>query len=227
VARGFAGLPPRRASGGNKGDYGHVAIVAGSLGFHGAAVLTAHGAQRAQPGWSLFFRSPPFMCRSPPNCNRPWFIPWRAGAPLPKKCSSILVRPRPGGGRIAGHAEKDLRSLWRTWPLAMVVDASALDWLEPGSVASQAIRVITPHPGEAGRFRQPASGARRQRGFAGRIFGGPAGTTGLAQGPVTGDSFRRLAARCGCGSLDRDARELDGGGSGTVPRKNPALARIM
>jgi NAD(P)H-hydrate repair Nnr-like enzyme with NAD(P)H-hydrate dehydratase domain len=34
----------------------------------------------------------------------------------------------------------------------MVVDASALDWLEPGSVAREAVRVITPHPGEAGRL---------------------------------------------------------------------------
>ena len=33
----------------HKGNYGHLAIVAGSLGYHGAAVLAARGAQRARP----------------------------------------------------------------------------------------------------------------------------------------------------------------------------------
>jgi NAD(P)H-hydrate epimerase len=47
---------------------------------------------------------------------------------------------------------KDLRALWRTWPMPMVVDASALDWLEPGPPPEGAVRVITPHPGEAGRL---------------------------------------------------------------------------
>jgi NAD(P)H-hydrate repair Nnr-like enzyme with NAD(P)H-hydrate dehydratase domain len=34
----------------------------------------------------------------------------------------------------------------------MVVDASALAWLPPGAIGSQALRVITPHPGEAARM---------------------------------------------------------------------------
>ena len=36
----------------------------------------------------------------------------------------------------------------------MVVDASALDWLPAGAVASKALRVLTPHPGEAARLLQ-------------------------------------------------------------------------
>ena len=46
----FAGYPPPRKVATHKGSYGHLAIVAGSLGYHGAAVLAARGAQRAQPG---------------------------------------------------------------------------------------------------------------------------------------------------------------------------------
>ena len=46
----FAGYPPARAAAGHKGSYGHLAVVAGSLGYHGAAVLASRGAQRAQPG---------------------------------------------------------------------------------------------------------------------------------------------------------------------------------
>src|SRR5215471_8104257 len=34
----------------------------------------------------------------------------------------------------------------------MVVDASALAWLAPGTVPSNTIRVLTPHPGEAARL---------------------------------------------------------------------------
>src|SRR5204863_4298591 len=46
----FAQFPPERSVASHKGTHGHLAIVAGSLGYHGAAVLAARGAQRAQPG---------------------------------------------------------------------------------------------------------------------------------------------------------------------------------
>ena len=47
--------PPDRPIASHKGNYGHLAIVAGSLGFHGAAVLAARGAMRAQPGLITVF----------------------------------------------------------------------------------------------------------------------------------------------------------------------------
>ena len=34
----------------------------------------------------------------------------------------------------------------------MIVDASALDWLPAGAFSKNAIRIITPHPGEAARL---------------------------------------------------------------------------
>ena len=46
----FINYPPARLAATHKGSYGHLAIVAGSMGYHGAAVLAARGAQRAQPG---------------------------------------------------------------------------------------------------------------------------------------------------------------------------------
>jgi NAD(P)H-hydrate repair Nnr-like enzyme with NAD(P)H-hydrate dehydratase domain len=36
--------------------------------------------------------------------------------------------------------------------MPVVVDASALDWLPLGPVIGNAVRVVTPHPGEAGRL---------------------------------------------------------------------------
>jgi NAD(P)H-hydrate epimerase len=41
---------------------------------------------------------------------------------------------------------------WVNSPLPMIVDASALDWLPHGFTRSQALRLITPHPGEAARM---------------------------------------------------------------------------
>src|SRR5581483_4435396 len=39
----FIGYPPPRPISGHKGTFGHVAIVAGSMGYHGAAVLSTRG----------------------------------------------------------------------------------------------------------------------------------------------------------------------------------------
>ncbi len=148
----FAGLPPHRTSIGNKGDYGHVAIVAGSLGYHGASVLTAHGAQRAQPGLVTVFPQASVYVPVAAQLQSAMVHPWRAGTPLPKNCSSILFGPGLAAEELPETLKEDLRSLWRTSPLAMVVDATALDWLEPGPAPDGAVRVITPHPGEAGRL---------------------------------------------------------------------------
>ena len=44
------------------------------------------------------------------------------------------------------------RRLWRDLPQPMIVDATALDWVPLDTVPKGAIRVLTPHPGEAARF---------------------------------------------------------------------------
>jgi hydroxyethylthiazole kinase-like uncharacterized protein yjeF len=161
----FAGLPPRREIIGNKGDYGHVAIVAGSLGYHGAAVLTSHGALRAQPGLVSVYPQPAAYGPVAAQLQAAMVHPWQAGKPPPKKCSCILFGPGLAAEGLPDSLTEELRALWRTWPLAMVVDASALDWLEPGPVPAGAIRVITPHPGEAGRLL----GCSAEKVQAGRV----------------------------------------------------------
>ncbi len=152
VAGEFAGLPPRRASDGHKGDYGHAAIVAGSLGYHGAAVLAARGALRAQPGLVTVFPQAAVCTAVAAQLQAAMVHPWSAGKPLPGTCSSILIGPGLAAEEVPETLRKEVRSLWHKSPLAMVVDASALDWLEPGPTPAGAVRVITPHPGEAGRL---------------------------------------------------------------------------
>ena len=44
------------------------------------------------------------------------------------------------------------QKIWRDLDLPVIVDASALDWLSAGAFSKNAIRIITPHPGEAARL---------------------------------------------------------------------------
>ena len=151
-ARDFVGWPPRRESISNKGDYGHVAIVAGSLGYHGAAVLAAHGAMRAQPGLVTVFPQGNVYVPVAAQLHAAMVHPWSGAAALPKTCSSILFGPGLAAENLPESVQDDLRSLWRYSPVAMVVDASALGWLVAGLGSPSTFRVITPHPGEAGRL---------------------------------------------------------------------------
>jgi NAD(P)H-hydrate epimerase len=148
----FTGLPPRRRVDGNKGDYGHVAIFAGSLGYHGAAVLAARGALRAQPGLVTVY--PHESVRGPvaSQLQSAMVQPWLPGKALPKTCSAILFGPGLAMDDLPETLKAEMRSLWRYSHLAMIVDASALNWLEPRPAPPGALRVITPHPGEAGRL---------------------------------------------------------------------------
>jgi hydroxyethylthiazole kinase-like uncharacterized protein yjeF len=148
----FDGLPPRRAVAGHKGSFGHVAIIAGSLGYHGAAVLAARGAGRAQPGLVTVYPQEPVYVPVASQLQSAMVHPWRADEPLPKTCTAILFGPGLAQGDLPERLKDPLRRLWRSCPSAMVVDASALAWLEPGAPPPGAIRVITPHPGEAGRL---------------------------------------------------------------------------
>ena len=61
------------------------------------------------------------------------------------------------------------QKLWRDSELPVIVDASALDWLEPTRpLPKNAIRVITPHPGEAARLLDTTVTARCRRTVRGR-----------------------------------------------------------
>jgi NAD(P)H-hydrate epimerase len=152
AAAEFAGLPPRRLASGNKGDYGHVAIIAGSLGYHGAAVLATRGAQRAQPGLVTVFPQASVYVPVAAQMQSAMVRPWQPEMTLPKTCRCILFGPGLAEEDLPVTVKEMLRSLWRHSPLAIVVDASGLDWLEAGRPEVEAIRAITPHPGEAARL---------------------------------------------------------------------------
>jgi len=148
----FSGFPPARPIAGHKGTFGHLAIIAGSLGYHGAAVLATHGAQRTQPGLVTVFCQSATYQPIASQLQSAMVQPWSARLRFPETISAILVGPGLADPKLPGTLHTQIRNLWRESKLPVVADASALDWLPPGPVPKPAIRVITPHPGEAARL---------------------------------------------------------------------------
>jgi hydroxyethylthiazole kinase-like uncharacterized protein yjeF len=152
TARDFADFPPPRPAATHKGTYGHLAILSGSLGYHGAAVLAARGAQRAQPGLITLYTLESVYHSIAPQLQAVMVSPWHPDVKLPGTYSAILIGP----GLAAPDATEQLkmvtRHLWRDAALPVIVDASALDWLPLDTGPKNALRVITPHPGEAARL---------------------------------------------------------------------------
>ena len=149
----FSGFPPPRPVSGNKGSFGHLAIIAGSLGYHGAAVLVARAAQRAQPGRVTLFTQEITYRPVASQLQAVMVNIWKPGLKLPESASAILIGPGLAAPEIAEEMKTFTRQLWRDSKLPMIVDASALDWLmPPQALPKTAIRVITPHPGEAARL---------------------------------------------------------------------------
>jgi hydroxyethylthiazole kinase-like uncharacterized protein yjeF len=152
-ANDFAWFPPVRNTAGHKGSYGHVGIIAGSTGYHGAAVLAARGAQRAQPGLITSHALEGVYISVAAQLQAVMVSPWKEPPDLSKRYTGILIGPGLAGPDVPASAKVLTRNLWCDSPAAMIVDASALAWLPTGaSAASKSIRVITPHPGEAARL---------------------------------------------------------------------------
>ncbi len=148
----FKALPPVRSVGTHKGTYGHLIIIAGSQGYHGAAVLAARAAQRAQPGLITLYTAENCYTPVASQLQAVMVSPWYSETCLPRGSSAILVGPGMAAADVPEQLKSLVRELWLASPLPVVADASALDWLPPRAVAGGAPRVLTPHPGEAARL---------------------------------------------------------------------------
>lgn len=148
LAEDFAHFPPPRPVDGHKGTFGHLAILAGSQGYHGAAVLAARGALRAMPGLVSVFTTERAYPAVAAQLAQAMVHPWTPDAPLPNSCSAILIGPGLAGADVPKALVNETVRLWQESPLPIIADASALAWLPPGP-PSEALRVVTPHPGEA------------------------------------------------------------------------------
>ncbi len=148
----FEHFPPARNVAGNKGDFGHVAIVAGSFGHHGAAVLAARGAQRTQPGLVTVFPQQDVYHPVAAQLQSAMVNQWKPETKLPEKTSALLVGPGLAAPEVFDALKKFTRHLWRVAAFPLVVDANALDVLDAAQFQKNFTRVLTPHPGEAARL---------------------------------------------------------------------------
>lgn len=148
----FLGFPPRRPVSGHKGTFGHVAIIAGSEGYHGAAVLAASGALRARPGLVTVFTQERTYVPVASQLRAAMVHPWNGGAIDADRYTSVVVGPGLASPRLGFAVRCEVERLWRSAPCVVLADASALDLLPRSLDAGAGPRVITPHPGEAARM---------------------------------------------------------------------------
>jgi hydroxyethylthiazole kinase-like uncharacterized protein yjeF len=161
---------PPRPPGSHKGRFGHVLVVAGSVGKTGAAVLAATGALRTGAG--LVTVATPEPCLAVVAAARAEVMT----APVPATPTGGLAEEGletllalagerdavvlgPGLGRDPS-TERLVRAFASRCPVPLLVDADGLNALAPGSdrpgPAELRVRsggtVLTPHPGEMARL---------------------------------------------------------------------------
>jgi NAD(P)H-hydrate epimerase len=151
-----------RAFDSHKGDYGRVAVVAGSAGLTGAAVMTAEGALRAGAGLVTLFVTPdiyPILAASaPPEVMVRPVASYEEV--LGEKFDVIAIGPGLGKNRAA-----EVLQVIRKFPGPMIVDADALNILSTNAsvlLECAGKRLLTPHPGEMARLFATVSLSRAE-----------------------------------------------------------------
>ncbi len=180
-------LPPRPVDA-HKGTFGKVLVIAGSVGFSGAASLAGQAALRGGAGLVrvavprsilpiVASLDPCYTMIPLPEDDNGQIAPEAVAVLLPHLADNDIVAVGPGLGQ--GRGAKDLLASLISRPeLKLVIDADGLnvlaktsDWI--GSRKASAI--LTPHPGEMKRlwdsaFREPLPADRKEQaiGFATR-----------------------------------------------------------
>jgi hydroxyethylthiazole kinase-like uncharacterized protein yjeF len=71
---------------------------------------------------------------------------------LPANTTALLIGPGLASSEVSRRYKDELVERWKYSAFPVIADASALDFLPPGPIFASALRVITPHPGEAARM---------------------------------------------------------------------------
>jgi NAD(P)H-hydrate epimerase len=164
----FAELPLIRQADSHKGLYGHVLVVAGSVGKSGAAILAGTGALKAGAG--LVTVAVPDTIQSVVAAAQPEFMT----EPLPTDSDGSIAIDNlndaafakiiagksvlaigPGLGQASG-TEKFIRALVQSTTLPTILDADGLNAFDAHPEAlrdrQSQLLAITPHPGEMARL---------------------------------------------------------------------------
>ena len=153
----FQFFVPKRAASSHKGTFGHVGIIAGSTGYHGAAVLAARAA--ASSGVGLVSVFTPAYAPVAAQLQSAMVHPWDANVVQTlSACTAVVIGPGLAGPDVPESLRQVAVSLWRDSENPIVVDASALEWIANEPIPENAVRVVTPHPGEAARLLETTPG---------------------------------------------------------------------
>ena len=157
---------PRRAQDTHKGDFGHVLVVAGSVGKSGAAVLAARSAFRTGAGLVtvisvgevcrlVTISQPEVMSFSLGEAAECGEVARAAARVLELSAGMDAVVIGPGLGRTEKTQEFVLDVVGRCG-LPVVIDADGLHGLRAHTLSRVSQRdaptILTPHPGEMGRL---------------------------------------------------------------------------
>ena len=181
-----------RAAAANKGNFGHVLVVGGSVGRSGAPSMTSLSALRSGAG--LVTAAVPAPIQGLVAAVAPELMTWSlaaspsggiSGAGLDEESLAELMKSKtvlaigPGLGQATGTVEFVTRLLTAT-KIPVVIDADALNILAGQPMLLQKVAVgrmvvMTPHPGEMGRLagisvaEVQANRLEVARGFAQRL----------------------------------------------------------
>lgn len=153
----FAEFPLKRPPAAHKGTMGHLVIIAGSVGYHGAAVLAARAALRAGPGLISVVTDPAAYLPVASQLAQPMVHPWTERFALPETTTAVVIGPGLASRELPPGLVQWARSLWQEFPGPVLADANAMSWVCEIS-ANSGPRIITPHPGEASRLLQTSTG---------------------------------------------------------------------
>lgn len=149
-------LPPRNYDS-HKGRFGRLLIIAGSMGFYGAAKLCAMGALHAGAGLvTLACRPqdyPYILIGLPPEAMLQTYESFEDL--LGGTWDAAVIGPG-----LTASAVPELPNLLRNFPFPTVVDAGGLDPLISNHKLLRLVlapRVLTPHPGEMARLTRNSS----------------------------------------------------------------------
>ncbi|HUR80666.1 MAG TPA: NAD(P)H-hydrate dehydratase, partial [Thermoanaerobaculia bacterium] len=222
-------VEPRRSAT-HKGTYGHVAVIAGSAGRSGAAVMCARGAIRTGAGLVSVMTDAETARLVHAGSIESMTYSGSDPEEFLKNKSAVLIGP---GLADDEDAYRNTRTLIDGIDLPMIIDASALNAFasRANEINTRGLpRIITPHPGELARLMNTDTkainadriGAAREAARVtncvvvlkghqtlvaepdGHVFVNPTGNPGMATGGM-GDVLSGIIAAL----LARDADPLD------------------
>jgi NAD(P)H-hydrate epimerase len=155
---------PKRKKNSHKGEFGHIAIVGGGPGMHGAVCIAGEAALRSGAGKVSIFTHishNSLIADAKPELIFNFFEEVDEIKPMLLGVDVIVIGPGLGTNKWAREVFESITDI----DCPMIVDADALNILSKKPI-KQENWILTPHPGEAGRLLGISSKKMQQNRFS-------------------------------------------------------------